>query len=47
MRAWYERRIEEETMKNRKLKELHDNLLRVRDLQRKQAEMQSQEQEQK
>ena len=35
MRAWYERRIEEETAKNRKLKELHDNLMKVRELQKR------------
>jgi hypothetical protein len=27
MKAWYERRISEETDKNRKLRELHDNLV--------------------
>ena len=27
MKSWYERRIDEETEKNKKLRELHDNLL--------------------
>ena len=27
MKAWYERRIDEETEKNKKLRDLHDNLL--------------------
>lgn len=39
MRSWYEKRIQEETLKNQKLQELHDNLLQIRELQNKQAEM--------
>ena len=39
MKVWYERRIQEEQDKNKKLQELHDNLLQIRDLQLRQAEM--------
>ena len=39
MKTWYEKRIKEETEKNQKLQELHDNLLQIRDLQVRQAEM--------
>jgi len=30
VRRWYEQRIQEETNKNKKLRELHDNLTRVK-----------------
>lgn len=39
MKSWYEKRIEEETIKNKKLQELHDSLIQIRDLQKRQAEM--------
>ena len=32
MKSWYEKRIKEETLKNQKLQELHDNLIQIRDL---------------
>ena len=32
MRNWYEKRIEEEQAKNKKLQELHDNLLQIKSL---------------
>jgi hypothetical protein len=40
MKSWYEKRIQEETAKNKKLQELHDSLIQIRDLQVRQAEMQ-------
>lgn len=30
LKIWYEQRIVEETEKNRKLKELHDNLVKIK-----------------
>ena len=39
MKTWYEKRIQEETVKNQKLQELHDSLIQIRDLQVKQVEM--------
>lgn len=30
LKKWYEQRIQEETDKNRKLKELHDNLTKIK-----------------
>lgn len=35
MRTWYERRIQEETEKNKRLTELHNNLLQIRDLRKR------------
>ena len=35
MKSWYERRMQEETEKNRKLTELHNHLLHIRDLRQK------------
>ena len=37
MKVWYEQRIQEETDRNRKLRELHENLTAIRLLQHTQA----------
>lgn len=39
MKNWYQKRIQEETLKNQKLQELHDNLLQIKALRDKQAQM--------
>jgi hypothetical protein len=37
LKKWYEQRIEEETERNRKLRELHDNLTRIKILREEEA----------
>jgi ABC-type bacteriocin/lantibiotic exporter with double-glycine peptidase domain len=37
LKKWYEQRIEEETEKNRKLRQLHDNLTRIKVLKEEEA----------
>lgn len=36
MKQWYEQRIQEETERNKKLRELHDNLQRIKDMREQQ-----------
>jgi hypothetical protein len=37
LKKWYEQRIEEETERNRKLRELHDNLTRIKVMKEEEA----------
>jgi ABC-type bacteriocin/lantibiotic exporter with double-glycine peptidase domain len=37
LKRWYEQRIEEETERNRKLRELHDSLTRIKVLKEEQS----------
>lgn len=44
LKKWYEQRIQEETERNRKLRELHDNLTKIKILREEEAMKEKQKQ---